>query len=59
MEKSNLRKLLKRFEMRKLSDRELRVLQAVCSYDFAVLEHETKRKKALMKEKSKFREMIG
>ena len=35
----SLRSLLNRFEKRKLDNKELRVLQAVLSQDFAVMEH--------------------
>ena len=57
-EKENLRNLLKRFEKRKLRSEELRVLQAVCSHDFAVLEHQTKQGKKLLKEKHNFKKQI-
>ena len=57
-EKENLRNLLKRFEKRKLRSEELRVLQAVCSHDFAVLEHQTKQEKKLLKEKHDFKKQI-
>ena len=51
-QKASLRKLLQRFENRKLPDKELRILQGILLKDFGDLEHRKKLDKALKKAKA-------
>jgi len=54
-QKDSLRKLLQRFENRRLRDEEFRILQGVLLKDFGDLEMQKKRQKELNKEKSAFK----